>query len=117
MGFRDDYKIVVNDMPAYRQAGNSIVVDVLIDLLKETDVTEIPEGVLQAEFWTDKDDHEAGTHCHPVRMVRGGLSGAENAGTPVELVQSGRHSMGHPTVHWQPLSAYNNFKGYQGGGL
>ena len=84
---------------------------------KETDITEIPEGVLQAEFWTDKDDHEAGTHCHPVRTVRGGLRGADNAGTPVELVQSGRHSMGHPTVHWQPLSAYNNFKGYQGGGL
>lgn len=40
MGFRDDYKIVVNDMPAYRQAGNSIVVDVLIALLKEIDVTE-----------------------------------------------------------------------------
>jgi len=40
MGFRDDYKIVVYDMPAYRQAGNSIVVDVLIALLKETDETE-----------------------------------------------------------------------------
>ena len=81
-------------------------------LPKEKDnVTEIPEGVLQAEFWTDKDDHEAGTHSHPVRMIRGGCT----AGTPVELVQ-GDPIFGHPTVHWQPLSAYNNFKGYQGGG-
>jgi hypothetical protein len=78
---------------------------------KEDNVTEIPEGVLQAEFWTDKDDHEAGTHSHPVRMIRGGCT----AGTPVELVQ-GDPIFGHPTVHWQPLSAYNNFKGYQGGG-
>jgi DNA (cytosine-5)-methyltransferase 1 len=35
MGFRDDFKIVVSDTQAYRQAGNSIVVDVLIALLIE----------------------------------------------------------------------------------
>lgn len=39
MGFRDDFKIVVSDTAVYRQAGNSIVVDVLIALLKQMDVT------------------------------------------------------------------------------
>lgn len=39
MGFRDSYKIVVSDTAAYQQAGNSIVVDVLIALLKELDIT------------------------------------------------------------------------------
>ena len=33
MGFSDDYKIVVSDTQAYKQAGNSIVVNVLINLL------------------------------------------------------------------------------------
>lgn len=35
MGFPDDYKIVVSKAQAYKQAGNSIVVDVLISLLEE----------------------------------------------------------------------------------
>lgn len=35
MGFSDDFKIVVSDTQAYKQAGNSIVVDVLIEILKE----------------------------------------------------------------------------------
>lgn len=39
MGFRDSFKIVVSDTQMYRQAGNSIVVDVLIALLKEMDIT------------------------------------------------------------------------------
>lgn len=39
MGFRDDFKIVVSDTQMYRQAGNSIVVDVLIALLKQMDIT------------------------------------------------------------------------------
>lgn len=34
MGFSDDFKIVVSDTQAYQQAGNSIVVDVLINLLE-----------------------------------------------------------------------------------
>lgn len=34
MGFTDDYKIVVSRAQAYKQAGNSIVVDVLIEILK-----------------------------------------------------------------------------------
>ncbi|MDD2495824.1 MAG: DNA cytosine methyltransferase [Clostridia bacterium] len=35
MGFPDDYEIVVSKAQAYKQSGNSIVVDVLIHLLKE----------------------------------------------------------------------------------
>jgi DNA (cytosine-5)-methyltransferase 1 len=35
MGFRDDFKIVVSDTQLYRQAGNSIVVDVLIALFRK----------------------------------------------------------------------------------
>ena len=40
MGFKDSYKIVVSDTAAYQQAGNSIVVDVLIALLKQMDITQ-----------------------------------------------------------------------------
>ncbi len=40
MGFRDDFKIVVSNTSAYQQAGNSIVVDVLIALLKQLDITQ-----------------------------------------------------------------------------
>ncbi len=40
MGFKDSYKIVVSDTAAYQQAGNSIVVDVLIALLKQIDITQ-----------------------------------------------------------------------------
>ena len=40
MGFRDDFKIVVSDTQIYRQAGNSIVVDVLIAILKQMDITK-----------------------------------------------------------------------------
>lgn len=39
MGFRDDFKQVVSDTQLYRQAGNSIVVDVLIAILKQMDIT------------------------------------------------------------------------------
>jgi len=35
MGFTDDYKIVVSRGQAYKQAGNSIVVDVLMEIIKE----------------------------------------------------------------------------------
>ena len=35
MGFTDDYKIVVSKSQAYKQAGNSIVVDVLMKLIKQ----------------------------------------------------------------------------------
>ena len=40
MGFRDDFKIVVSDTQMYRQTGNSIVVDVLIAILKQIDITQ-----------------------------------------------------------------------------
>lgn len=40
MGFKDDFKIVVSDTSMYQQAGNSIVVDVLIALLKQMDITK-----------------------------------------------------------------------------
>ena len=40
MGFRDDFKIVVNNTQMYRQAGNSIVTDVLIALLKQIDISK-----------------------------------------------------------------------------
>ncbi len=40
MGFGDDFKQVVSDTQMYRQAGNSIVVDVLIALLKQVDISK-----------------------------------------------------------------------------
>jgi len=39
MGFRDNFKIVISDTQMYRQAGNSIVADVLIAILKQMDIT------------------------------------------------------------------------------
>jgi len=44
MGFIDDFKQVVSDTQMYRQAGNSIVVDVLIAILKEMDITQFSEN-------------------------------------------------------------------------
>ena len=40
MGFKDSFKIVVSDTATYQQAGNSIVVDVLIAILKQMDITK-----------------------------------------------------------------------------
>ena len=40
MGFRDDFQIVTADTTAYQQAGNSIVVDVLMAILKQLDITK-----------------------------------------------------------------------------
>lgn len=40
MGFRDDFKLVVSNTSAYMEAGNSIVVDVLIAILKQMDITK-----------------------------------------------------------------------------
>ena len=40
MGFRDDFDISVSNTAAYMEAGNSIVVDVLIALLKQLDITK-----------------------------------------------------------------------------
>ena len=41
MGFTDDYKIVVSRAQAYKQAGNSIVVDVLMEIVKNIIATNI----------------------------------------------------------------------------
>lgn len=43
MGFPDEFKVAVSDTQMYRQAGNSIVVDVLIAILKQMDVTRFGE--------------------------------------------------------------------------
>lgn len=40
MGFDDSFNIVVTDPAAYKQSGNSIVVDVLMAILKEMDITK-----------------------------------------------------------------------------
>ncbi len=40
MGFGDDFNIAVANTPAYMEAGNSIVVDVLIALIKQLDITK-----------------------------------------------------------------------------
>jgi len=40
MGFGDGFKQVVSDTQMYRQVGNSIVVDVLIAILKEMDISQ-----------------------------------------------------------------------------
>lgn len=45
MGFPDDYKIVVSRAQAYKQAGNSIVVDVMLNVVKEI----INTGVFQTD--------------------------------------------------------------------
>lgn len=43
MGFRDSFRQVVSDTQLYRQAGNSIVVDVLIAILLQMDISRYAE--------------------------------------------------------------------------
>lgn len=43
MGFKDSFKIVVSNTAMYQESGNSIVVDVLIALLKQMDITRYGE--------------------------------------------------------------------------
>lgn len=45
MGFKDDFKIVVSDTSMYKEAGNSIVVDVLIAILMQLDITKYGEKI------------------------------------------------------------------------
>ena len=40
MGFNDSFNIVVSNTSMYQEAGNSIVVDVLIAILKQLDITK-----------------------------------------------------------------------------
>ena len=44
MGFGDGFKQIVSDTQMYRQAGNSIVVDVLIAILKEIDISKFGQN-------------------------------------------------------------------------
>ena len=48
MGFCDSFKIVVSDTQAYQQAGNSIVVDVLIGIMREI-ITAYPEIIQEGK--------------------------------------------------------------------
>lgn len=43
MGFKDLFKIVVSDTSMYQETGNSIVIDVLIAILKQLDITKYGE--------------------------------------------------------------------------
>lgn len=43
MGFSDSFKIVVSDTQAYRQAGNSIVVPILMNIIQKLDLDKIKE--------------------------------------------------------------------------
>ena len=45
MGFTDDYDIVVSKAQAYKQAGNSIVVDVMMAIVKEIIKTNVFENI------------------------------------------------------------------------
>lgn len=44
MGFRDSFRIAVSNTQMYRQAGNSIVVNVLIAILKQMDISKYAEN-------------------------------------------------------------------------
>lgn len=44
MGFTDDFKIVVSESTVYKQAGNSIVVDVLMNLFSRIDWETVLEN-------------------------------------------------------------------------
>lgn len=47
MGFRDDFVIAVSDTQMYKQAGNSIVVDIFIALLKQIDITKYADDTVE----------------------------------------------------------------------
>ena len=40
MGFNESFEIVVSDTATYKQSGNSIIVDVLMSILKQMDITK-----------------------------------------------------------------------------
>ena len=43
MGFDDSFKIVVSDTAIYKQSGNSIIVDILMAIMKQLDITQYAE--------------------------------------------------------------------------
>ena len=73
MGFTDDFKIVVSNTSAYQQAGNSIVVDVLIALLRQMDITLYGEESLietNKPIQNSKDNIDWHGECHRVAWIR-----------------------------------------------
>lgn len=46
MGFDDSFKIVVSDTACYKQAGNSIVVNVLMAILRQLDITKYGVSII-----------------------------------------------------------------------
>lgn len=46
MGFDDSFKIVVSDAACYKQAGNSIVVNVLMAILRQLDITKYGVSII-----------------------------------------------------------------------
>ena len=79
--------------------------------LPEHEITEVPRGVLEAQYWLDMDDHSKGYESYPVRMLKREQHGKL---TPVELEQ--KHNPGRrPTVRWKALASFQNFKEFTGG--
>ena len=81
--------------------------------LPEHGITEIPQGVLEAQYWLDMDDHSKGYETYPVRMLKRGQHGSFKL-TPVELEQKDNTGR-RPTVRWKALASFTNFKGFTGG--
>ena len=81
--------------------------------LPEHEITEIPQGVLEAQYWLDMDDHSKGYETYPVRMLKRGQHGSFKL-TPVELEQKDNTGR-RPTVRWKALASFTNFKGFTGG--
>ena len=79
--------------------------------LPEHEITEIPQGVLEAQYWLDMDDHSKGYETYPVRMLKREQHGKL---TPVELEQK-HNPARRPTVRWKALASFVNFKGFTGG--
>lgn len=53
MGFCDSFKIVVSDTQVYQQAGNSIVVDVLINIMNSI-IKSLPQ-IIEGEGYNYKE--------------------------------------------------------------
>lgn len=70
MGFSDDFKIVVPDVQMYRQTGNSIAVNVMMEVLKRINLTGI--------FYSDGDKNEAEKKLN-IATVFSGIGAAEFA--------------------------------------
>ncbi|MDE6606253.1 MAG: DNA cytosine methyltransferase [Lachnospiraceae bacterium] len=67
MGFCDSFKIVVSDTAAYQQAGNSIVVDVLINIMKAV-LKSYPQLAFSEEEIAAFNEHEEEENSKEVRV-------------------------------------------------